>query len=147
MFTNCQAQINFKIKSAQSLLKFGTIIICKTLILILMSKIVFIKYLLPVRPKSVPKLKSSEFFEIWHIRYFKYTNFDFNIKNNFYEIFTTCQAQISSKIKSVQSLLKFGTFNISKILILILMTKIVFIKYLPAVRPKLVLKLKIFRVY
>ena len=31
----------------------------------------------------------SEFIEIWHNQYFKYANLDFDVKNDFYEIFTT----------------------------------------------------------
>ena len=50
----------------------------------------FLKYLPPVRPKLVPKLKKSEFIEIWQILYFKYGDLDFNVKNEFYELFTTC---------------------------------------------------------
>ena len=138
-------------------------------ILILMTKMIFIKYLPPVRPKLVPLLKvlrsywnlahfifrisrsqfwclklfslntyhlfgpnwsqyqkCSEFIEIWHIQYFKYANLDFDIKNDFYEIFTTCYTQIGSKIKCAQNLLKFGTFDISNMSISILMWKMIF---------------------
>ena len=49
-----------------------------------MSKMIFIKYLTPVRPKLVQKLKYSEFIESWHIRYFKYANLDFDVKRVFY---------------------------------------------------------------
>ena len=42
--------------------------------------------------------------------------------------------------------LKFGTFDISNILISILMSKITFIKYLSLVWPKLVAKLKVLRI-
>ena len=55
-------------------------------------------------------------------------------KNHFYEIFTTCQAKICPKIKSAQNLLKFGTFDISNALILILMPKFIFMKHLSALR-------------
>ena len=51
------------------------------------------------------------------------------------------------KIENAQDLLKFGTFDISNIPILILMWKIIFIKYLPPVWPKLVPKLKVLRIY
>ena len=44
--------------------------------------------------------------------------------------------------KNAQNLLKFGTYNISSMLISIFMSKIIFIKYLPPVRPKLVPELK-----
>ena len=48
-------------------------------------------YLPPARLKLVPKLKkSSDYIEIWHMQYFKYAKLYFNVKNNFYEIFTTC---------------------------------------------------------
>ena len=53
------------------------------------------------------------------------------------------EAQISPKIKNAQNVLKFSTFDISNILISILMSKVIFIKYLPPVRPKLVPILKI----
>ena len=52
------------------------------------------------------------------------------------------EAQISPKIENTQNLLKFGTFDISNIPISILISKIIFIKYLPPVRPKLVLTFK-----
>ena len=35
-------------------------------------------------------------------------NCSYNVKNSFYQIFTTCYAQNSPKIKSPQNLLKFG---------------------------------------
>ena len=36
--------------------------------------------------------KYSEFIEIWYIRYFKYANLGFDVKNSFYQIFTDwCQ--------------------------------------------------------
>ena len=57
---------------------------------VLMSKISFMKYLPPVGPKLIPKLKSSEVIEIWRIRYFKYADFDYDVKKGFYEIFTNC---------------------------------------------------------
>ena len=70
-----------------------------------------------------------------------------NVKNNFYEIFTTCCAQNGPKFKNAQNLLKFGAFDISNIPISILMSKVIFIKYLPPVQPKLVPKLKVRRIY
>ena len=42
--------------------------------------------------------------------------------------------KIRFKITNAQNLLKFDTFDISNIPILILMSKIIFVKYLPAVR-------------
>ena len=40
-------------------------------------------------------------------------NLNFNVKNNFYQIFTTCWAQIGPKTKNAQNLLKLRTFDIS----------------------------------
>ena len=64
---------------------------------ILMSKIISIKYLPLGRPKLVAKL-NLEFTEIRHIRYFKYANLDFNVRNGFYEIFTSCQAKLTPRL-------------------------------------------------
>ena len=72
--------------------------------------------------------------------YFEYLNFDSDVKNYTLEILTTCTAQIGPKIKSAQNLLKFGTFNISNMSISTLMSKMIFIKYLPPVRPRFVPK-------
>ena len=60
-------------------------------------------------------------------------------------MFTTCEAQNVLKIENAQNLLKFGTCDISNISIL--MSKIIFIKYLPPVQPKLVPKSKVLRIY
>ena len=98
-------------------------------------------------PNCSQNEKYSEFIETWHIRYFKYANLDFDVKNDFYKIFTICSAQIVPKIKSTQNLLKFGTFHISNIPISILMSKIIFIKYLPLVRPRLFPILKVLRIH
>ena len=43
--------------------------------------------------------------------------------------------------------MKFDTFDISNMPISILMWKIIFMKYLPPVRPKVVTKLKVLRIY
>ena len=51
---------------------------------ILMSKIVFMKYLPPVKPKSAPKLKMLRIYWNWHNWYFKYADLDFDVKNDFY---------------------------------------------------------------
>ena len=48
---------------------------------------------------------------------------------------------------NAQDLLKFGRIDISNMLISILMSKMIFIKYLPPVRPKLAPKSKMFRIY
>ena len=42
---------------------------------------------------------------------------------------------MSPKIKNAQNLLNFGTLDISNIPISILMSKMMFMKYLPTVRP------------
>ena len=51
--------------------------------------------------------------------------------------FTTYLAQIGLKIKSAQNLLKFGTFDISKIPISVLKSNLFFSKYIPIAGPKL----------
>ena len=55
----------------------------------------------------------------------------------FYQIFTTCSAQIGQQIKSTKNISKFGTFDISNMPISILMSKMIFIKSLQPVTPKL----------
>ena len=52
-----------------------------------------------------------------------------------------------SKIKSAQNLLKFGTLDIANMPISILMSKIIFMKHLRIVKPKLVPKSKMLRIY
>ena len=90
-------------------MKFGTFAISNKPILILMSKTICMKYLLPVRFKLVPKLTMLRIY--WNFAHLtvEIILFDFNIKNDLYEIFAT---QISPKIKIAQNLLKFGTFGI-----------------------------------
>ena len=79
--------------------------------------------------------------------YFEYLDLDFDVKNYFYEILTTCSPQIGPKIENAQNLLKLGTFDIWNMTISILMLKMIFIEYLPPVRPKLAPKLKMLRIY
>ena len=62
-------------------------------------------------------------------------------------MFTICWTQNGPQIKNALNLLKFGKYDISNIPIGILMSRIIFIKYLPPVRPKLVPKLKVLRIY
>ena len=69
------------------------------------------------------------------------------LKNDFYEISTSCSAETNSKIKNAQDLLKFGTFDIWNISIFMLMPQIIFIKYLPRLQLKLVPKLKMLKIY
>ena len=94
----------------QNLLKFGTFDIWNIPISLLMSKIIFIKYVLPAGLNWSQNQKCSEFIEIWPNWYFKYVGFDFDVKYNFYEILASCLAKICPKIKikNVQNLLKFG---------------------------------------
>ena len=110
-----------------------------------MSQIIFIIYLSPVWQKLVEKC--SGFIQISHSQYFKYANLDFDTKNDFFYIFTNCSTRISCKIENDQVLIKFATFHISNIPILILMSKIIFIKCLPSLRTKLFPKLKVLRIY
>ena len=56
--------------------------------------------------------------------YFKYADPDFNVNNNFYEIFTNCQAQTGPKIKNYQNLFTFDLIDISNMPIPILTSKI-----------------------
>ena len=56
-----------------------------------------------------------------------YADLYFDVKNNFYEIFFTCLTDTGHKSDNVWDSLKFGTFDISNILLLILMSKISFI--------------------
>ena len=65
----------------------------------------------------------------------------------FYQIFTNCWVEIGLKIKNAQNLMKFGRIDISNMAISILMSKMIFIKYLPPLRPKFVPKLKVPRIY
>ena len=145
ILTICSAENVPKIKNAQNLSKSSTSNISSMPISILMSKIISKKYLLLVRPKLVPRLKMLRFIKIWQIWYFEYPVLDY-IKDYFYQTFTTCSAQISLESKSTQNLLKFSTFHISNNPISILMSKIIFIKYLPLVRSQVVLKLKVLRI-
>ena len=57
------------------------------------------------------------------------------------------RVQVGSKMKNTQNLLKFSSFDVLNIPILILMSEITFIKYLPLVRHKLVPKLKMLKIY
>ena len=71
------------------------------------------------------------------ISYFKYDDLYCNVKNIFYTIFTICYAQIGPKNKNAQNFLKFVTFDISGMPISILMSKMIFIKYLLPIGPKI----------
>ena len=63
---------------------------------ILMSEIIF-KYLPLVRRKLVSKLKVLRVIEIWHTRYFKYANLDFDVKNVCIKYLPTGRSQLVPK--------------------------------------------------
>ena len=139
IFTTCSAQIGRKTKSAQDLLKFGTFDISNMPISILMSKMIFIESLQPVRPKLTPKLKMLRIY--WNLAHviFRISRSRFWCqKLFFYQIFTSCYSQIGPKLKNAQNLLRFGRADISNLPISVLMSIMIFIKYLPPVRFKLV---------
>ena len=103
----------------------------------MISKIIFMKYLPPVRPKLVPKLKVLRIY--WNFSQLVFqTSRSQSWCQKLFLLDTTCWAKIDAKIKNAQDLLKFGTIHISNIPISILMSKIVFIKCLLPVRPKMV---------
>ena len=107
-----------------------------------MGKLTFIKYLAPVWPKLVPKLKLLRTY--WYVAHliFRISRSRFWCQKlfslNTYHLFDPNYP----KIKSAQNLLNFGTFDISNMLISILMSKMTFMKYLSSVRPKLTPKIK-----
>ena len=109
----------------------------------IMSKVIFMKYLPPARPKMVSKLKMQRI-------YWKLVHVVFWISKSRFrcqKLLITCLTQIGPKIKSAQNLLKFGTFDISNMPIPILMSKMTLMKYLPPVRLKIFPKLNMFRIY
>ena len=113
-----------------------------------MLRIIFVKNLPLVTPKLVPKLIILIIY--WNFGIFNISSVPISIltlKIIFYEIFTTCYAQFSPKIRNIQNLLKFGSFHISIVMILNLMSKIIFEKFLLPVRSNLVLKLEMLRIY
>ena len=145
----CQAQIGPKVKNALNLLKFGASNILSVPISILMPKILFYEIFTICQAQIGPKTKNVQnLLKFGTSNFsFKCANLHFNIKNIFYEILTTCQVQIGFKIKNAQNFSKFGQFGISNMPISILMSNLIFIKYLPLVTPKLVPKLKVLRIY
>ena len=101
-------------------------------------------------PNLSQNWKCPEFIETWNFWYFKYADLNFNVRNNFYEIFTSFLAQSAAKIKNGQKLLKFDTVDISicrRSQIFQMLSNMIFIKNLPPARPKLVPKLKVLRIY
>ena len=65
----------------------------------------------------------------------------------FMKYLPSCQDKIGPKTKNAQNLLKLGTYDISNKPVSILMSEIVYIKYLAIVKLKLVPKSKILRIY
>ena len=113
---------------------------------ILMWKIIFIKYLPLFWPKLVTKLKVLRIY--WNLAYsiFQICQTRFWCQKWFFWITHLLLVPNWSQNQKRPGLLKFGTFDISNILISFLMSKIIFVKYLLLVRPKLVAKLKVLRI-
>ena len=109
----------------------------------IMSKVIFMKYLLPVRSKMVPKLKMLRIY--WNLVHVVFWISQSRFRCQ--KVLITCLTQIGPKIKSAQNLLKFGTLDILNTSISTLMSKMIFIKYLLPARPKLVPKWKMLRIY
>ena len=89
-----------KIKSTLNLLKFGTLHISNISISILMSEIIFIKYLPPVWPKLAPILKVIRIY--WNLAHsiFQNANLDFNVKNIFIQYLPPFRPKLVAKFKS-----------------------------------------------
>ena len=79
----------------------------------------------------------------WNLAwYFKYTDFDFKVKNKFYEIFTPKLAQKLKMLRLYWNLARL-IFQICQFRFKCKKTK----KYLPPVKPKLVPRLKMLRIF
>ena len=112
-----------------------------------MSKIIFIKYLPPVRSKFVPE---SEVLQIyWNLAHliFRISWSRFWCQKSFLWNIYCLLGPIWSQNLKCSGFIEICTFDISNILISILTSKVFFIKYLPLLWPKLVPKLKVLRVY
>ena len=62
-----------------------------------MSNIIFIKYSPFATPKLVPKIKCSEFIEIWQIYYFKHADLYFNVKNSSMKYLPPVRPKLATK--------------------------------------------------
>ena len=95
------------------LIEIGNIDIWNIPISILMSKIIFIEHLPPVRPKLVPKVKVLRIY--WNLRHSKFQicQCRFWCQKCFFIKYLPRLGPNWSKMKGVQNLLKFDTFNIS----------------------------------
>ena len=67
----------------------------------IMSKIIFMKYLPPVRPKVVPILKMLRIY--WNLAYVIFRISRSQFWCQFFFLNTTCSAEIGPKIKSAQN--------------------------------------------
>ena len=105
-------QIGPKIKTAHNLLKFGTFDISNMSISILISKMIFVKYLPPVRPKLVPKLKVPQIYWNWHNWYFTYADLDFNVKNDYLSNIYQLLGLNFSQNEKCSKFIKFGWTDI-----------------------------------
>ena len=143
----CYVQIGPKIKSAQNLLKFGTFDTSNMPISVLMSKTIFIKYLQNIRPKLVSRLKVPMIY--WSLRHliFQICRSWLCCQNwfllNIYPPLgrNWSQNQKCSEFIKVWQIWYFTYSGLE------FDVKMIFIKYLPSVMPKSVLKLKVLRIY
>ena len=90
--------------------------------------------------------KYSEFIEIWLSWYFQYANFDFKVKNKFYEILPV-RAKLAPKLNMLRIYwnLAYLIFQICRFWYKCPKKKIM--NYLPPFRLRLVRKLKVPRIY
>ena len=94
----------------------------------------------------IGSIEFIELIEIWHIWYIIFNDFDFHIKNDFYDIFTICSTELTSRLKLLRnSCLVFQVFRSQCfiehlrqanqfghrvwILIMIIKCKVIFLKY------------------
>ena len=106
----------------------------------IMSKMIFMKYLPPVRPKMVPKSKMLRIY--WNFPTCDISNILISIllsKIIFIKYLRPAWPRFFPKLKMFKIY-----WNLAHS---ILMLKMIFIKYLPPARPKLAPKLKMLRIY
>ena len=125
-------------------MKFGTIDISNISVLILMSKIIFIKYLPSVRSKLVPKLKVLRIY--WNLAHsiFQICQSQFvMLKMIFTKYLPPVRPKLVPNLKMLRVYWNLGTFDISNVPISIIMSKTIFIKHVLLVQPKLIPNLKV----
>ena len=112
----------------------------------IMSKIIFMKYLPPPRPKMVPKLKMLRIY--WNLAHviFRISRFRFWCQKLFL-LNTTCSAQIDPKLKVVRICWNLAHSISQMCQSRFWCQKLFFVKYLLIARPKLVPKWKMLRIY